>query len=361
MLHIKSEQMKNLKITLIMFFSLLCGISNAQTGIIINSGATLKGNNAYIKINNGDFINNSSDILLNSTVVFTGNTDQTIGGTSSSSFSALDVNNASAVNLENSLYILDGLVLSDGVLEINNQNLTLSSTSSIDGTFSSSSMINLNGTGQLIKEIEFDDDILFPIGSNTDYSPVEMLFNSGTYGSGAYYSIDVINNKHPNNTSTTDYLNRYWTITSAGITDFSCDAVFQYINGDIIGSESNIYGGFWNNTNWTMLGQASGFSFAGTLSEFGDYTGAQEDMFVGVRNIGIEEINVNFNNGIIQISSGDNVNLSHVEFYNSIGQLILSKDLNIKGTQEFSFNQSSGYYLIKIYTEHASVVKKLIL
>jgi len=355
--------MKNLKILLNLFLFFWGGAAIAQTGIIINSGAKLDIDDAYLKINDGNFINNSSQNTFLGTIVFNGNSDQTIGGTTDSKFDILVVNNGNNVNLENDLYLIGGAIFYDGVLNVNDYDLTLSSSAMFDGTFSAGSMINLDGNGKLIKEIDEDDDILFPVGdlsSGADYSPVEIVFNSGTYGSGASYSIDVTNNKHPDNTGNSDYINRYWTITSTGVTNFSCDATFYYTNNDIVGTESNIYGGIWNGSNWTMLGHASSLQFSGTLNEFGEITGAEEGLFVGINNLESENIEVYFNNGIIKITASDNINLSHVEIYNSIGQLIICKDLTPSQLNEFSFNEAKGYYLLKLFTDKTTIVKKVL-
>ncbi|MCF6365032.1 MAG: T9SS type A sorting domain-containing protein [Bacteroidales bacterium] len=356
--------MKNLQILFIMFLSLWAEESIAQTGIIINSGAKLEINNAYLKINDGDFINNSSENTFLGTIVFNGSSGQTIGGTTNSKFDMLIINNGNTVNLENNLYLIGGVVFNNGILNVNNYDLTLAPPAILDGTFSSGSMINLDGAGKIIKEIESNDNILFPVGdltSGADYSPVEITFNSGTFNANAFYTIDLANSKHPGNTSSSDYLNRYWTITSSGITNFSCNTTFNYTNNDIAGTESNIYGGIWNGTNWALLGQASALQFSGTLNEFGEITGAEEAMLGGINNLTSENIQVYYDNGFIKINTPNNINLSHVEIYNSVGQLITIKDLSKTQLNEFSFNNAKGYYLLKLFTDKTSITKKVLL
>jgi|GEM_PF-3272955 hypothetical protein len=320
----------------------------SQTGIIINSGAKLSGNNAYIKINNADYINNSSDDLFNVTVVFSGNNEQTIGGTTNSSFSNMLVNNSNNISLESNLFIEDELNIQNGSLVLNDNNLVLSAGSSIIGNFSSNNMIDINGSGKLIKEIENNDDILFPIGNSETYSPVEIAFNSGTY-TNAYYSVDVESNKHPDNNSSADYLNRYWTINSVGITNFISDLVFHYNTYDIVGSESEIYGGLWTGT-WNILNKASILMFSGQVSEFGDFTGGEQNAFSSVQDLQMKNIEVFYNDGFITILNPDQYEITSINCFDISGKLLLNKKAGRCKTTKVPFLYNTGYYNILIST-----------
>ncbi len=83
------------------------------------------------------------------------------------------------------------------------------------------------------------------------------------------------NEKHPNNSSTTDYLNRYWDVTSANISSFSCDVTGTYVPGDVAGSESNQAAGKYNGTlpwvKYSMLG--SNTLTANGVTGFSSFTG----------------------------------------------------------------------------------------
>jgi hypothetical protein len=84
----------------------------------------------------------------------------------------------------------------------------------------------------------------FPIGDNNlsaKYSPVTLNFTSGTFAPGAAAGLNVVNARFSDPILTGSYLNRYWNITQTGITGFTCNATFQYLPADVVGTESSIY------------------------------------------------------------------------------------------------------------------------
>ena len=120
----------------------------------------------------------------------------------------------------------------------------------------------------------------FPIGDNTgtaEYSPYTVNFTSGAFSSG-YVTARVVDAKHPNNSSTTNYITRYWPITSSGITAFSCDIQGYYTVADIVGSESNMTCAEWNGSSWYDLAtapNATDHKILGTVTSFGDFTAGE--------------------------------------------------------------------------------------
>ena len=85
----------------------------------------------------------------------------------------------------------------------------------------------------------------------------------------------VTDAKQPNNPSTTNFLTRYWTVTQSGISSFSADTTFTYVDADIVGTESSIYTGKWNGTTWSVLSPANtaNNTIGGTVNSFSDFTG----------------------------------------------------------------------------------------
>ena len=85
----------------------------------------------------------------------------------------------------------------------------------------------------------------FPVGdtfSPTDYSPATLNFTSGTFDSGAgprardrRQAAEQYRHDH--------YLTRYWTATQSGISRFSANTTFTYVEADVVGTESAIYTG----------------------------------------------------------------------------------------------------------------------
>jgi hypothetical protein len=105
-----------------------------------------------------------------------------------------------------------------------------------------------------------------------------LTLSGGSYSS-ASIDVDAVNAKHSQNTSPTDYLNRYWTVTQSGITGFSCNADFVYADGDVAGTESNLTLGKWDGgPEW--YGYGYGNPTTNTLSatgitSFSDFTGGE--------------------------------------------------------------------------------------
>ena len=175
---------------------------------------------------------------------------------------------------------IDGtLTLSSGLLTLGDYNLTLSSSSTISGTPTSSNMIVATGSGELRKTFTSTGSFTFPVGDNTgtaDYSPVTLNFTSGTFAS-AYAGVKLSNTQHGNNNGS-DYIKRYWTVTQSGISGFSCDAAFTYVDADIVGDENNLYCGAWNGSSWTLLNtvNTSTNTLSGTVTAFSEFTGGDQ-------------------------------------------------------------------------------------
>ena len=288
-------------------------LASAQTGIINNGAKIVVSNGAVIKISGGalacytnktmnsvdgridldgiikiegDWYNNAAsgnvftNIGNNGEVQFVGSTPQTIGGSAQTNFEKLLLNNSNGATLNNSIQLYGNLTLSSGLLILGNYNLTLGTSATVVGTPTISNMVVATGTGEFRKMFSSTGSFTFPVGDNTatvEYSPITLDFTSATFGSSAYAAVNLKNAELANNTSTTDYLNRYWTVSQYHIYDFSSNVTCNYTNGDINGTENNIYGAKWDNPNWTKLNVVNSASnkFSGTVSSFSDFTGAE--------------------------------------------------------------------------------------
>jgi len=104
-----------------------------------------------------------------------------------------------------------------------------------------------------------------PVGDSTNYTPANINVNAGSFSS-ASFGVKVSVGKHGSNTSTTDYLNRSWTVTNTGITGLSYDPTFTYVAGDVAGTEANLYGGAYNGSVWLAAAAVNTgtHSFTGT-------------------------------------------------------------------------------------------------
>ncbi|MDQ2718645.1 MAG: hypothetical protein M3Z26_02610, partial [Bacteroidota bacterium] len=217
------------------------------SGNLTNNGTYSTGTGtAAINIAGNWSNNNIFTTSTANTVTFNGTTAaQSIGGTSSTTFNNLLISNAAGVNLANAETVNTTLTLTTGVLNIGAYNLTLASTANAvaGSAFSASNMIAADGGGEVRKGRAALGSYLFPIGNAAGtpaYSPITINYTAGTLAGGAYGGIKVNAAKHPNNASTTDYLNRYWTVSNSGITSPSFNVTANYVAGDIAGTEANI-------------------------------------------------------------------------------------------------------------------------
>ncbi|HAM99549.1 MAG TPA: hypothetical protein DCQ26_13150 [Marinilabiliales bacterium] len=287
----------------------------AQKGVINNGAKIIITSSAILDINggtNGDYINQSYDVsspgkidlqgkiklegdwqnqattgnvFINSgtdgEIIFDGSTLQTIGGTASTYFEKVTLSNPQGVSLSAHTTFKGNLTLNSGLLKMGAYNLLLDTSVNIAGTPSTTAMILANSTGSVYKYFKNAGTFTFPVGdtlATDEYSPFSLTFNSGTFGAGAYVKLNVFNQKHPDNTSSTAYLNRYWTTVPYNISGYSVNMAGYYANGDVVGTEGNIYTAQYTSPYWDRLDitNTSLNKLAGTnLTSLSEFTGAE--------------------------------------------------------------------------------------
>ncbi|HTA83775.1 MAG TPA: T9SS type A sorting domain-containing protein, partial [Bacteroidia bacterium] len=256
-------------------FQLSTNILTVGVNVTIGTDGTL----AYTGAGNlkvaGNFTNNNVFTPATSTITFDGTTSQTMGG-NSTIFNNLALNNAAGLVAGTSETINNILTLTNGQLTLGANTLTLGSTATISGA-SANSYVVTNGTGTLSKVYNGTGTFNFPVGDNTaatDYSPLSLNITSGSTFP-ATINVVTVKNKEANNNSSSDYLNRYWTVTS-GLTTLSCTFQGTYLTGDVAGAESGITTGLWTgSTPWIKYNAVNTTSHyvSGILTKFGDITG----------------------------------------------------------------------------------------
>lgn len=220
------------------------------------------------------------------TVNLNGTSAQTISGSGNITFGSLlnlSLSNSDGLNCSASATLNGTMSLNSCLLTLGAGNFTLGPNASITGSFSSGNMIVATSSGHLRKEFPAGGgSFTFPVGDNTstaEYSPVSLTFTTGTFGTGNYAGVNLSNSAYPGNTLSGNYLNRFWNLESSGITNFSCNAAFQYLApADVSGIESSlnclqvspaptVVAGTVN----TSMHQLQ----ASSLSSFGTFTGGQ--------------------------------------------------------------------------------------
>jgi len=246
------------------------GIYNNGGKIVIGTGSTVyiagtggnlrnetSGTNGSIDLSGnlrieGNLTNNvtGSDVFSSvgpsGTVILSGNALQTVGGLTNAiyTFGNLILNNLSGILLAKNAQVNGTMTFTKGLLDIGNYTFSFGASSAISGTPSSASMIFTAGTGQVQRFWNGIGSFTFPVGDNNltpKYSPVSLNFTSGTFAPGALTGLSLVNGRFNDPILTGSYLNRYWNITQTGITGFTCNATFQYLTADVVGTESNIY------------------------------------------------------------------------------------------------------------------------
>ncbi|MCD4834673.1 MAG: Ig-like domain-containing protein [Bacteroidales bacterium] len=296
------------------FILLLCFVSLtlftvAQTGVInngakmiINSGAVMKitgsgadytnasygGKDGRIDLDgkielHGDWINPNDTVLINvdsdGIVLFNGTASQSISG-SASLFENFTIDNATGLSLSADAEVGNVLSLSNGLVTLNSNNLIIGSSGTISGgTFGPTRMIVTNGSGTLRKSVVGAGSFIFPIGDNTsgaEYSPVDFDLTAYSDIVSAWVSARVTDAKHSSNTSPSEFLSRYWTLSSSGITAPNYDADFKYLQADVVGTEANIYAAEYDGsvrTVYSTVDVTNNILPVTGLSSFADYTG----------------------------------------------------------------------------------------
>ncbi len=243
-------------------------------GSISNTGGTIR------------FSGSTNGIAVNSgTVEYYGSSQTVASGT----YNNLTINQSSGSAALSGATTVNGvLTLTSGILTLASNNLILGTTASISvASPSASKMIiaTTSGTGEVQKSFSGIGSFTFPIGDNaSNYSPITVNVTSGTFSS-AYVGASVVNAKHPNNASTTNFLKRYWNINQSGISSCVATISANYVSADINGAETSIKsaqlnGGFVQASNpWLKFSTLGG----NTLTVSGaSVTAGQTSAFTGI-------------------------------------------------------------------------------
>lgn len=194
-----------------------------------------------------------------------------------------EIANSTLVSLGAPMSLNGYLQLTNGFFALDNHDLILSATSQITGTPSVNAMVVPTGTGKLIFTLPagFSGSLYFPVGDMTGtpgFSPATINFTAGTVPAGSTIGINLVNDKYPSDPNTLHYLNRYWQISTGGISNFVCDALFSYLPSDVQGDETRIFSMRVDPLPFTDFGMVNNvlhqMSFPG-LTEVGTFTGSQ--------------------------------------------------------------------------------------
>lgn len=156
----------------------------------------------------------------------------------------LTISNAAHVQLTGNARINNSLGFLAGKLIAGSYYLLLNSAAITTGA-GAGKFFETNGTGQLRKQVTTNlTNFLMPVGNGNNYTPASVT-TSATYAS-AILGARARGTVHPNKPSTsTSYLNTYWSITRQGITG-TVNVAATYLTANVVGTESALKGTFYN-------------------------------------------------------------------------------------------------------------------
>ena len=250
--------------------------------ITVQGSDTLDANSHDFSVK-GTFSTSSSGVFTgdSNTVSFNGTSAQQIAGAGTKNFNNVALDNANGLSLAStSLAVastIEGrLTFLDGQFDVNGEILQFGLNGTVSGSTDSNYLI-ADCTGAVRKRMDDSNKgFSFPIGDDTsDYSSLELTFTSGTFSASAYVNACVTDSKHPNNTASSNFLTRYWTIDSSGITSANADLTLNYLDADVNGSELDYIGGRYDGS-WHVdtdaVDAATNTLTFEALSAFGDFS-----------------------------------------------------------------------------------------
>lgn len=222
--------------------SLSLGGTLGVSSLYVGTGTSLNLNNQNLDLSgnitiNGTFTPGSGIITLS------GNSNQTLDGSSSLSFSNVTINKSNGtLTAAQDMTITGNLTLTSGILDMNSKALTMGTASAngtITGGSASSYIVALDGAtpSKLIHRVNSTSNAtyLFPIGTGSKYTPVTLVMKGGTL-SNAEIQVWTKNSKVTGMSDAMScLLNRSWFVEPTGITNPTYDIQLGFASGDFSG------------------------------------------------------------------------------------------------------------------------------
>lgn len=260
------------------------------------------------------------------------------------------------------LVVNSTLVLTNGIVDLGANMLTLGTTSSagtLTGGSSSSYVIADKTIGGSFKRFTpTASSYTFPIGDasgtadGTQYSPATVNLTSATLAS-AYLQMNVEDYKEPNNEATTDFINRYWNLNGSGVTNATYNFTGTYLPVDIVGTESTSKSGrYATSSGWTEGANLSSntVSLTGLTTTSGAInTTADTNHFTG--GFPFKKAEINIKQGATTYITGSTYAFGNVEINTNKDITFTIENLGIENLNLGAATISgSGFTLLTNYT-----------
>lgn len=261
----------------------------AAGAAIVAGNFTLSGGVTYTGTTNnpayefrGNFSNSGTFNSGTGVYTFNGSAAQTLTG--ATTFTNLTLNNATGLTINNDLTVTTAaagtLTFTSGVITTGANKVVVARACNNAGTITRTSG-HVAGNIQLSFPTGSNISCTFHTGDTTTYRPINVTFASITSAGSAIGTSSQSAGDHPNiataDIDATRSVNRYWTLTNAGIAFTNYSATFNFVAGDLDAGVNTsavvvrrFSGGSWDLT--TVTGTLTGTSSqATTLTGFGDF------------------------------------------------------------------------------------------
>lgn len=223
-------------------------------------------------------------------ILFQGSQTQEITGNGSGSLGSIEINNASGIILLANLSLTGTSTLTNGIFNIEGNQLTFGLNASIAGTPNSSRMFrndgSLNAFGFRKVVGTGASNFTFPIGTNTHYTPARYNFSANaTQGTITVKPVTIFVNSATDGKD--DVLDYHWNVASSGFTSFTVTHEYTYDDSFLqfadIAAEADYVGGRYNSSVWTADGTVNTttnlIQFANLTVLTGEYTAGDANEF----------------------------------------------------------------------------------
>jgi fibronectin-binding autotransporter adhesin len=174
------------------------------TGTSFNAGT-------YSHSIKGDFSNSGTFAAGTSTVTINGTVEQACGGSNSTTFNNLVVNNANGLVL-NTGQIVNGILdLTNGKVTVGSCNLTLGPSATIIGTSPTNYIVTGESGGKVTRNVGSGSAVTFHVGTSSSYNPVTIQTETGSDD----FSVSVLAGVSPSSSNDEAAVQRTWEISEA--------------------------------------------------------------------------------------------------------------------------------------------------
>ena len=234
---------------LIIIFGILCGLPQLVNCQLNNNGATMvMESGAYLVVDNLDFQNNGTFTQTAGTVKFSGTTGTVVSGSAAPQFYTIELNKTgTSLQLHTNMGITNKLLFTAGLLNLNNYNITLDATASLNGESEASRI-----TGTTGGYIQITNTLNAPAAANPGNLGA-VITSAQNLGS------TIIRRGHVSQTNGSGLGNtifRYYDIIPTNNTTLNASLGINYFDAELNSLDENSLT-VWkspNTTTWTSLG-----------------------------------------------------------------------------------------------------------